>query len=72
MSKLYTTAEAGKMLKVSTSTVIRWIKFGYIQCTRTPGGKRQITIEEIEQMKKRCEENEEEYLERKRNESISN
>ncbi|MGA1823561.1 MAG: response regulator [bacterium] len=46
--KFYTTHEAAKLLYVTPTTVIQWIKDGKIKVIRTIGGHRRIPIREIE------------------------
>lgn len=50
--KHLTTHEAAKLLYVSSTTVIAWIKAGKIKCQRTLGGHRRISMSEIEAVKK--------------------
>ncbi|MGA1869292.1 MAG: helix-turn-helix domain-containing protein [bacterium] len=46
--KFYTTHEAAKLLYVTPTTVIQWIKDGKIKVIRTIGGHRRIPVKEIE------------------------
>lgn len=45
-----TTNEMGKLLGVTSSTVIVWIKAGKIKCNRTLGGHRRIPITEYDKI----------------------
>jgi MerR family transcriptional regulator, light-induced transcriptional regulator len=47
------TQEVAERLRVSVSTVKRWVDSGAIQAVRTPGGHRQIPFSEVERMAKR-------------------
>lgn len=42
---------AARMLGVTVETIRRWNREGLINATRTPGGQRRFSIEEIERVK---------------------
>ena len=44
-----TVSEAAEYLGVSIGTVRRWSDAGHIQSTRTPGGQRRFTSEQLDQ-----------------------
>jgi len=48
-----TTGEAARMLGVSSETVRRWIKSGYIKAQHLPSGQARITVETITELQNR-------------------
>ena len=47
LEKLFSTAELARMWNVSESTVKRWADAGDLACTKTPGGHRRFTFDEV-------------------------
>ena len=45
--ELLTTEEAARLLQVTRVTIHRWLVKGRLKCTKTPGGHRRITKEEL-------------------------
>jgi len=45
--ELLTTEEAARLLQVTRVTIHRWLVKGKLKCTKTPGGHRRITKEEL-------------------------
>jgi excisionase family DNA binding protein len=46
--QLVTTGKASELLGVTPDTVLRWIKSGRLEATKTPGGHNRISLQEIE------------------------
>ena len=44
----YTVSQAAERLGVSIATVRRWSNAGFLQGTRTPGGQRHFTQEQLD------------------------
>jgi len=51
MTNGYTTAQAAVELGVTTSTVIKWVEKGLVLCTKTLGGHRRISKDELVRVK---------------------
>jgi excisionase family DNA binding protein len=47
LEKLFSTADLARMWNVSESTVKRWADAGDLTCTKTPGGHRRFTLDEV-------------------------
>lgn len=41
------TGEVARMFGVSTSTISGWVNNGYLSCTKTAGGRRLYSVEEV-------------------------
>lgn len=52
MTRTYTTRELAQIWNVSESTVKRWADSATLSCTRTPGGHRRFTLEDIHEFQK--------------------
>jgi excisionase family DNA binding protein len=50
MDKLYTTTEVCKILKVSRSSLYRWIKKGWISVVVLPNGQLRVPSSEVEKL----------------------
>jgi excisionase family DNA binding protein len=50
MDKLYTTAEVCKILRVSRSSLYRWIKKGWISVIVLPNGQIRVPSTEVEKL----------------------
>lgn len=50
MEKLYTTAEVCKILKVSRSSLYRWVKKGWISVVVLPNGQIRVPSSEVEKL----------------------
>jgi excisionase family DNA binding protein len=50
-NNLLTLLKASKLLGVTTKTIKRWEKTGYIQCTRTKGNHRRVSVSEINRLR---------------------
>ncbi len=44
----YTVSQAAERLGVSIATVRRWSNAGFLQASRTPGGQRRFTQEQLD------------------------
>lgn len=48
-----TSHKAAKMLYVTPTTILQWIKKDYLKCIVTLGGHRRIPLEEIKKLQKK-------------------
>jgi len=52
-TEMITTGEAARMLGVSSETVRRWIRRGYIHASQTPSGQARINKQAITELQNR-------------------
>jgi len=50
---LLTSAEAAKMLRVSHSTITRYVRLGLLDAVRLPSGQYRIRLEDVEKLLQR-------------------
>lgn len=49
-TELVPIGEAARLLGVSVDTIRRWDAEGKVRCVRTPGGRRQVSMDEIRRL----------------------
>jgi excisionase family DNA binding protein len=49
-AELLTTSEAAKLLRVSQSTIDRWIRLGQLRAVKLPSGRFRILREDVEKL----------------------